>query len=189
MLCKSATYRLLLCLLAMAGLGSGCENDPDEVKNLNSKKTGVEEAKDVRINYTTAGKAKAVLTAPLMYRVQDTLPYIEFPQTVHVDFYTDSLIDSKLDARYAKYIETQSKVFLKDSVRVMNNKGDTLYCDELWWDRNRPGAEFYTDKPVKIRTKLRIFDGTAMEAKQDFSSWHLVNPKGKLRVASADFPQ
>lgn len=177
-------------LVAMAiGLLTGCENDPEEVSNLNAKKTGVEEAKNVRINYTTSGKAKAVLTGPLMYRVQDTLPYVEFPQTVHVDFYNDTVIESRLDARYAKYIETQSRVFLKDSVRVMNNKGDTLYCDELWWDRNRSGAEFYTDKPVKIRTPFRVFDGAGMEAKQDFSSWHLIQPKGILRVRSAEFPQ
>ena len=41
--------------------------------------------------------------------------YIEFPKSIHVDFFdlADS-IESKLDARYAMYIETKSKVFLKD---------------------------------------------------------------------------
>ena len=51
-------------------------------------------------------------------------------------------------------------------------KGDTLYCDELWWDRNRTGNEFYTDKPVRIRTKTQIINGTGMEASQDFKNWH-----------------
>jgi LPS export ABC transporter protein LptC len=176
-------------LLSLLLLFCACENDPEEVNNLNSKKTGVEEARNVNINYTTSGKTKGVLSAPLMYRVQDTLPYIEFPQTVHVDFYKDSVIESRLDARYAKYIETQSKVFLKDSVRVINTKGDTLYCEELWWDRSRFNNEFYTTKPVKIRTPTRVIDGTGMEAKQDFTSWHITNTKGSLKVRSAEFPQ
>lgn len=176
-------------LLAIPLLFCACENNQEEVNNLNSKKTGVEEARNVNINYTTSGKTKGVLSAPLMYRVQDTLPYIEFPQTVHVDFYKDSVIESRLDARYAKYIETQSKVFLKDSVRVINTKGDTLYCEELWWDRSRFNSEFYTTKPVKIRTPTRIIDGTGMESKQDFTNWHITNSKGSLKVRSAEFPQ
>jgi LPS export ABC transporter protein LptC len=179
----SASTLLLLLLLC------GCENNPAEVNELSSKKTGVEEAKDVHINYTTAGKTKGVLTAPLMYRVQDTLPYIEFPQTVHVDFYKDSMIESRLDARYAKYIETQSKVFLKDSVRVINTKGDTLYCEELWWDRNRTNNEFYTTKPVRILTPLRVIYGSGMESKQDFTNMLITNAKGILKVRSAEFPQ
>jgi LPS export ABC transporter protein LptC len=183
------TTNALLVLTMLLLVLCGCENNPAEVNDLNSKKAGVEVAKDVRINYTTAGKTKGVLTAPLMYRVQDTLPYIEFPNTVHVDFYKDSIIESKLDARYAKYIENQSKVFLKDSVRVINTKGDTLYCEELWWDRNRTNSEFYTTKPVKIRTPTRIIDGTGMEAKQDFTGWHITNSKGSLKVRSAEFPQ
>ncbi|MEI9933479.1 MAG: hypothetical protein WDM71_01175 [Ferruginibacter sp.] len=62
-----------------------------------------------------------------MYRVEETIPYIEFPNTIHVDFYGngDSL-ESKLDAHYAKYKEAQSIVFLKDSVRVENIPG--IHC-------------------------------------------------------------
>ena len=125
-----------------------------------------------------------------MYRVQDTVAYFEFPKTIHVDFFDDSdKLESKLDAHYAKYKEQQSKVFLKDSVRVINIKGDTLYCDELYWDRNRTGTEFYTDKPVKIRTKTHIINGIGMDAKQDFSEWHIVQSTGFIKVPASQFPQ
>ena len=65
----------------------GCENDEKEVNNLYAKKLGIEEAVNVKLNYTTAGKIKAILTAPLMLRVQDTMPYYEFPKTLEAYFY------------------------------------------------------------------------------------------------------
>jgi LPS export ABC transporter protein LptC len=166
-----------------------CENNENEIRGIISKKTGVEEAKDIVIKYSIAGKRKAKLTGPLMYRVQDTVPYVEFPKTVHVDFFgaNDSL-ESKLDAHYAKYKESQSKVFLKDSVRVINVKGDTLYCDELYWDRSKTGKEFYTDKPVRIRTKTHIINGIGMDAKQDFTEWHIIQSTGFVKVPASQFP-
>jgi LPS export ABC transporter protein LptC len=168
----------------------GCENDEGEVKNLYSKKLGIEEAKDITLNYTVSGKTKAVLTAPNMLRVQDTMPYYEFPKTLQTLFYNDAgLVESKLTAMYAKYKESQSVVFLRDSVKVINMlKGDTLYCMELYWDRSRTGNEFYTDKPVRIRTRTQILDGLGMESSQDFNNWHIINVTGIIDVPASKFP-
>ena len=169
---------------------SACENSLDQINAITSKRIGVEEAKEVDIVYSIGAKTKAKLTAPYMLRHQDSIPYIEFTKTVHTDFYNDSLvIESQLDAHYGKYIETQSKVFLRDSVIVFNTKGDTLYCDELYWDRSRTGQEFYTDKPVRIRTKTHILNGDGLDAPQDFKTWHLINGRGIVRVPSSEFPE
>ena len=168
---------------------SACENKEQELKDLYSKKLGIEEARNVDINYTLGGKAKAKLLAPVMLRVQDTMPYVEFPRNLHVDFYNDTAgVDSRLDAHYGKYFEAQSRVFLKDSVKVINVLGDTLYCEELWWDRSKINHEFYTDKPVRIRRKTLIIDGVGMDARQDFKQWTILNPKGFLKVPSSEFP-
>ena len=169
-----------------------CENSAKEIDEHSKKKLGVEEAVKVNINYTLGGKAKAVLQSPLMLRVQDTMPYVEFPKKIHVDFYNDSSkIESILDAKYGKYIESQSKVLLKDSVRFIGLKnGDTLYCDELYWDRSRPIYQFYTDKPVQIRTKLQVINGTGFETSQDFKDKHVINPTNSfIKVPSSQFPE
>ncbi len=169
-----------------------CENSNKEIDDLTKKKLGIEEAVKVNINYTLGGKAKAILTAPLMLRVQDTMPYVEFPKKIHVDFYNDSTkIESILDAKYAKYIESQSKILLKDSVRFIGLKnGDTLYCDELYWDRNRPTYQFYTDKPVQIRTKMQVINGTGFETSQDFKDKVVKNPTNSfIKVPSSQFPE
>jgi LPS export ABC transporter protein LptC len=159
--------------------------DPKAKKN-----TSVEEAKNVVVNYTISGKTKAILKAPLMLNVQEATPYVEFPQTLHTDFYNENgKIESIMNAKYARYKQFQSVVFLKDSVVVINiEKGDTLRCEELYWDRNRSGSEFYTDKPVKIRTKKEIINGMGMEASQDFKNWHIKQTTGIISVPDSAFP-
>ncbi len=180
---------LIFFFILVSGL-TACGNSDTEVKAYNSKSLGVEEIKNADINYTLGGNAKAKLQSPLMLRVQDASPYVEFPKKLHVDFFNETgTVDSRLDALYGKYLEQESKVFLKDSVKVVNIKGDTLYCNELWWDRNRKGREFYTDKPVKIRTKTQLINGTGMEAAQDFKNWVIINPnQSVIKVANSQFP-
>ena len=169
---------------------SSCENSREQIDRLTSKSIAVEEAKQVDIIYSLGDKTRSRLSAPYMLRHQERIPYIEFTKTVHADFYDDSLrIESRLNAHYGKYMETESKVFLKDSVVVFNTKGDTLFCNELYWDRSTPGREFYTDKPVRIRTPTQIIDGDGLDAPQDFKSWHIINGRGLVRVSSKEFPE
>lgn len=170
---------------------SACENNANEVNNLNKRKTSVEEATDVVVNYTVGGKTKAILKSPLMLNVNDTVPYVEFPKTLHVDFYNEEgKLESYLVAKYAKYKQNQSIVFLRDSVSVINiEKGDTLHCNELYWDRNRTNNEFYTNKPVRIRTKTQYIDGAGgMESAQDFKNWRIMESSGTVKIPASKFP-
>ena len=115
---------------------SSCENDPKVVDALFRKKISAEVAKNIESYLSQSGKVKAKLTSPYMLRYQADSPYIEFPRTLHVDFYDDStVIESTVDAKYAKYVEFDHKVLLRDSVLVQSIKnGDTLRTQELWWD-------------------------------------------------------
>lgn len=168
-----------------------CENDEGDVKNLFAKKMGVEEAKNVVITFTTGGKTKAILTSPLMLRVQDTVSYIEFPKTLSVDFYNDSgVIESNMTALYARYKESQNIVFLRDSVVIKNTKGETLKTDEMYWDRSRTGWEFYTARPVRIHTLMQqIYGAYGMEASQDFKQRHIMQTSGQIKIPASQFPQ
>jgi LPS export ABC transporter protein LptC len=166
-----------------------CENNLP-AGPVNPKELGKDVARNVAIRYSLGARKKAVLTSPLMYRVQDTVSYIEFPNKLHVDFYNEKgdSIESRLDANYAKYKDAQGVVFLKDSIRVINVKGDTLYCHELFWDRSKTGHEFYTDKPVRIRQKMQVIDGIGMDARQDFKEWNIVHPVGFIKAPNSNFP-
>lgn len=150
-----------LCLAILFGslLFSSCENDPEVVKNLSNKNLGVEEAINVDINYTLGGKARAKLLSPRMLRVQDTVPYVEFPNTLHVDFFNDTAKrESYMDARYGKYIESQSRILLKDSVRFIG-----LKTAIPWFARNctgtatAPPTSFTPTSPYRSAPKPRSF--------------------------------
>ena len=124
---------------------TSCENDVKTIRELTENKVTKEEAINIQSFFSQEGKMKAKLTAPLMIRVTADTVYVEFPNTLHVDFYNDSTkIETRLDSKYGKYFETSSKVYLRDSVVVINIRGDTLKSPDLWWDQNT--KLFYTDK-------------------------------------------
>jgi len=149
-----------------------CENDIREVQNLNKKRVSIEEGKKIESYMSEGGKVKAKLVSPLMLRYTDS-GKVEFPKTLHVDFYNDSTkIDSKLSAKYGRYLENENKVFLRDSVVVFNMKGDTLYCKELYWDQGK--SIFYTDKNVVVHQPTQLVYGKGMIADQNFQ-WFTIN--------------
>lgn len=176
---KIFTWAAILCSCLFV---LGCENDERMINAWTGKKMMVEEVRDVKSFFSQGGTLKATLTSPLMLRYQADTVYVEFPKTLHVDFY-DSLgkRESWLDAHYGKYIESFNKVLLRDSVKVINIKGDTLTTPELWWDQNQ--GKFYTDSVVRIATKdRRIVGGKGMEAAQDISWYIIKKPTGSLLV-------
>ncbi|MBE7172772.1 MAG: LPS export ABC transporter periplasmic protein LptC [Williamsia sp.] len=175
------TYRKTRNLFLALFLLSACENDMKEVNALTDKKTSVEEGYQIESYLSQSARMKAKLVAPLMRRYQIDTPYVEFPRTLHVDFFDDSLrIESRLDARYGKYKENEQKVFLKDSVVASNLKGDTLWCRELWWDQQL--QQFYTDKAVRIRQPDKMIYGKGMKAAQDLSWFNLDSVTGIIQV-------
>jgi LPS export ABC transporter protein LptC len=192
-MCKQSgrtSFASLLFFILVHLLITGCENDEKVLQERVKKKIGVDEAKNVELLYSQAGKVKSKLTAPVMYRYQDTLPRVEFPNSMHIDFYNDSMqIESIVDAKYGKYIEGQNKAFLRDSVvAIQKFTQDTVRCKELWWDQNK--QLFFTDKPALITKK----DGTILPAKkgfsatQDFKTITLLEPTdGSLPVPESEF--
>jgi len=171
--------------VALAGICSllfwSCENDVKDIKALTEKKATVETVINVESYYSQQAKMKAKLTAPLMKHYQVDSPYWEFPNTLHVNFYNDTLlIENQVNARYGRYKEHERLVFLKDSVIMFNLKGDTLFCRELWWDQQK--QIFYTDKAVRIHQPDRIVFGTGLEAAQNFSWFKTKDAHGFFRV-------
>lgn len=183
---KSKLTALLGCCLFFGLLLPACENSQEELAALSKTRIAVEEAKSIESYLSQGGKMKAKLTAPVMNRYQADSPYIEFPRSLHVDFYNDSLqVQSELFSKYGRYRETEQKVFLRDSVLVFNNRKDTLKCEELWWDQNK--EMFYTDKDVEIHQPDKIIYGKGLEADQSFN-WYLIKQiTGQVMVPKGGF--
>src|ERR1700733_2906906 len=178
----SSINRFFVVLLLIV-TGIGCNDKAQQVVSHGPHQLVPEEGDSISAYLSEAGlemgtlqaKVKGKLTAPYMLRYQRLdSPYFEFPRTLHVDFFKDSIysnqkpvIESQLDALYGKYLPNQDKVFLRDTVVVKNIlKGDTLHCKYLWWDQHT--QRFSTDDSVRIHQKDKILYGTGMEADQNF---------------------
>ncbi len=182
-LLKIAVACLSSCIFLFA-----CENNVNEVKALGARVGGIDVGKDVAIYLSTDGKITAKLMAPLMNKyLLDSGKMIEFPNHLNVDFYKDSLIiESKLYAKYAKYIESENKVFLRDDVVVYNILGDTLWCKEMYWDQNT--NMFHTDKDVIVKQHNPIAKiyGKGFEANQNLTDIHILKPQSNSYAIISD---
>jgi len=178
-------------LLGCLCIAISCENSDKEIDELGKKKTGVEEAKNIVSYLSESGKVKAKLTSPYMLRFLTDSPYIEFPRTLHVDFYNDTAkIESTVDAKYAKYVEFERKVLLRDSVVVLSlANGDTLRTQELWWDQNK--QQFYTDKPAEVHQRDKIIPAQGgLKAAQNLSWYEFFKVKeGQIAVPNETIPE
>lgn len=168
---------------------SSCENTQEEIDKWTKNKVMQEEAISIESYISQEGKMKAKLKAPLMLRVMADTPYVEFPRSLHVDFYNDSTkIETFLDSKYGKYFENLNKVYLRDSVVVITLKGDTLRCHDLWWDQNK--EMFYTDSIATYRNPGNdIRGGKGMEATQDLKTVKFKEPLGTVQISESGFAQ
>lgn len=172
---------------------SACENSQADIDRLNAAAQEREEAIDVNTLMSTAGKMKANLKAPLMYRVVSNRPgdtlYVEFPKKLHVDFYNDSTkVETRLDAKYGKYFETLNRVYLRDSVVITTIKGDTLRCHDMWWDQNK--GLFYTDNlATYVGPGNHVTGGKGMEATQDLRTVTFKEPIANLQIRDDGFAE
>lgn len=167
----------------------GCENKQKDIDTWLKDKVMTEEATSIESYISNEGKMKARLKAPLMLRVMADTQYIEFPRTMHVDFYNDSTkIETWLDCKYGKYFESLKKVYLRDSVVVITIKGDTLRCHDLWWDQNK--EIFFTDSVASYRSPGNdITGGRGMEATQDLKTVKFKYPLGTVKIADSGFAE
>jgi LPS export ABC transporter protein LptC len=183
-------YKIWIVIFSLCGFTAACENNMKTLPNYRQKQVSVDEGKKITAYLSENAKVKARLTAPTMRRSEMDSSYVEFPNTLHVDFYNDSFqIESIMNAHYGKWKEQEAKVYLRDSVVVMNIlKGDTLFCKELWWDQK--AEKFYTDKPVQIhKSGGTILYGTGLTAPQDFSGYTIYQITGPFAFPENGMPK
>jgi LPS export ABC transporter protein LptC len=163
-----------------------CENDYKVIQDLQRKKLTVDEVKNVESYLSQAGIVKAKLTAPFMLRFYDSVPRVEFPNSLHVDFYNDSMvIESYLDAKKGYYYEQQSRVILTDSVVVIRINGDTLKTKELFWEQTQ--HKLFTNSDVEIRQKTKTIYGKGFESDEQLKNFRIDSVKGVLLVGESKF--
>ena len=183
-------YKILMAVTLMSScfFVASCENNVNEVKALNSKIGGIDIGKDVAIYVSDNGRMSAKMMAPIMKKfLVDSGKMIVFPNTIKVDFFKDSnVVDSKLSADYAHYIQEENKIFLRGNVIIYNTKGDTLWCKEMYWDQNT--TKFHTDKEVVVKQHSPVAKiyGLGMEASQNLTDITILKPQSNSFAIISD---
>lgn len=175
-----------LLLIPFIYLLTGCSSEKAKENVAKSIKADTllftQEGSNVTIRYTDSGRLRAEIFAPtLVGYKQEGNEIVKMPKGVKGDFFNPSgEKESSLTAE--KGISYQSKKITEvwQNVIVTNAKGERLNTEKLIWNQNT--QKIYTDKFVRITTKDEILTGEGMEAKQDFSEWVILKPRGTIAI-------
>jgi len=159
--------------------GVACTNDLDKIKKITYDPQSPDEiSKNLTIYHSEGGYAKFHIFAQHAERYAEP-PITQIKDSLKIDFFDqDGTVTSTLTALYGEIDHDTEKMYVKDSVKLVNHAADqrTLYTSILYWNQN--DSTLYTDKDVRLESPKGVAYGTSLHAKQDFSSYTITNPKG-----------
>ncbi len=170
-------------LTVLTFIFSACETDLDKVERIASNEVSlpVETSKNVEIIYSDSAIVRAKLTSPVLkfYKVQNA--YHEMPNGLYVEFYDgNKRVESTLQSKYGRKFQNQGIIEVKDSVVVINNKGERLDTEKLIW--NEKTKKIYTNSFVRITTATDIMFGEGLEANQNFTNYKIFKYRGSISI-------
>jgi len=181
---KIYSKRSIVILLGIAMLFS-CENKMSEIDKLTSKEINTDNhISDLDMIYTDSGIVKLRLKAPIAIIHEDKKePFKEFPEGIEVFFFKDrdTIVENYLKANYAINHEKKDLTEVRGDVIVINDKGDTLRTEQLFWNSKK--KIIYSDELVRIIQKNQVIIGEGgFEADENFNYYSIKNSSGDLNV-------
>lgn len=135
--------------------------------------------------YTDSAQMRLKMEAPLMkYYGKMEEPYSDFDQGLNVYFYDNNNDPGKpsgsLTSKFARYYESKKLWEVRDSVVAVNEKGEILETELLFWNEEK--ELIYTDKFVRIIQVDQIIMGTGLESDIKFTRWVIKNVSGTIAL-------
>lgn len=165
---------------------ASCRNDPAEVNSITKRDTlPLLTTQNVNMLISDSARLKVHLTAP---RSEDFIGENQrtvFPQGADIEIYDDSgMVNTSVQSQYAENRPKEQKIFAKQKVVVINNKGEKLETEKLTWDTRT--QRIYTDAFVKITTAEQVLLGEGLEADAAFTEYEIKNLTGTLMLHDND---
>ncbi|ADR21993.1 LPS export ABC transporter periplasmic protein LptC [Marivirga tractuosa] len=167
-------FYLSLIILIIQSCSSGLES-----KQKFEEYTGpIMEADTVEIIYSDSAVVRVIVKATKQYEYENGDR--EFPNDIFIEFYEpDGTMSSTLEANSAYYTKEEDLYKAEGDVEVIGYiEPRKMNSEELFWEPKK--EEIYTDKFVRIQSEDQISTGTGLVAKQDFSSYRILNPSGTI---------
>ena len=157
-----------------------CNSQPEV--DLTKKKTNFPDRTiiNAHIYYKDSGRIVLDLRSPIIeeYSMIDT-PYMKFPKGLELDFYNkESDTPGYLKANWATASEMRGWYEGRGDVIVINEKGDTLKTQKLFW--NKKTKRIFTQDTVYMISKTgdSLQANNGLEATDDLKEYTLFNNQG-----------
>ncbi|MGM0579477.1 MAG: LPS export ABC transporter periplasmic protein LptC [Bacteroidota bacterium] len=166
------------CLSLIALLFFACSSGLESKKKFEEYDGPVMEADTVEIIYSDSAVVRVILKASKQLDFENGDR--EFPNDIFIEFYEpDGTMSSTLEANSAYYTKEDNLYKAEGDVEVIGYIDPRkMNSEELFWEPEK--EEIYTDKFVRIQSEDQISTGTGLVAKQDFSSYRILNPSGTI---------
>jgi len=154
-----------------------CKDDIDQ-KPVIKKERPIQVIKFADIFRSQDGNVEVEIKAPLINNYDGKNARMEFPKGVNAWFFNSDLtVKSTLSAKFAVNYQNNSKVYLRDSIVIINyNNKDTIYCQELIWEKSL--KRIFSNKQVKRVSESGIAWGEGFESNETMDSIRIKNPRG-----------
>jgi hypothetical protein len=156
-----------------------CENKLEVIEALSDANNKPEiSGYNFETLYSDSAKVKLRMLSPEWHQYNSgPKPYREYPQGLHSYLYDDSLhVKAEISALYVKNYIRQNLWEARKNVVVVNQKGERLNTEELFWDQER--HIIYSKKYCRIVTPDggEHIGNCGLQAKEDFTDWKLLCP-------------
>lgn len=159
-----------------------CNNTEQEISEYKVEKLPEDVSEEFFLKYIDSGLLNFTLYSPLMYFVQEKEnSYSRFENGVEIIFYTpDRKVKNIIKGKQGKWEQSTGKAEIKYDVIVVNESGDTLSTEELYWDKRL--GKIYTPLLVHITSPIKKIWGIGFEADENFTKYKISNIKGQIQI-------
>ncbi|WKV13577.1 LPS export ABC transporter periplasmic protein LptC [Marivirga harenae] len=173
-------FHFLLLLL----LGQSCSSGLESKQKFEEYSGPIMEADTIEIIYSDSAKVRVIVNATKQYEFENGDR--EFPNDIYIEFFEpDGTMSSTLEANSAYYTKETEIYKAEGDVEVIGYiEPRKLNSEELYWEPEK--EEIYTETFVRIQSEDQISTGTGLRAKQDFSSYRILNPSGTIYLEEPD---
>lgn len=179
---KCLKYQVALLMAGSAILLFSCEEQKQA--DLTNEETLISQAVDSMMVVTTRnGKKTNVFITPIMEKYEfASVPFTEYRQGIEVIAYNDStgVETSHIVSNYALHWTDRDLWELKGNVVAKGENGQTLYSQQLTWDRKTQKIYSNVDSKVEEGEDEYIVEG--FEANEDLSGLTFRRLTGKVSV-------
>ena len=165
-------YALLLFIFL-----SSCKNELSDVRSLDYNNSPITIAKNINSIYTDSGIVSSKLISPKMYNFSNMdFPYFEFPKSVEIILIDKDNNESIITADYVISYNDTDLVDLRTNVIIITSSKDTLYTDQLYY--NKKDEWLFTNYPFRYKSIDKNITGVGFDSNIDFSKINFLEVNG-----------